>query len=81
MLDVKASLGALPRSCYEGLPAGCYGNRPVAITVLGSVPVTGSRYGQPFPANPGSIRAPLVFQKPQSLTKAAKNPKPLNPKP
>ena len=48
MLDVKVSLGALPRSCYEGLPAGCYGNRPVAITVLGSVPVTGSRYGQPF---------------------------------
>ena len=42
MLDVKVSLGPPPSSCYEGLPASCYGNRPVAVTVLGSVQVTGS---------------------------------------
>ena len=36
-------------SCYEGLPAGSYGNRLVAVTVLSSVPVTGSHYGQLVP--------------------------------
>ena len=46
VLDVKVSRGA-PRQFMEGLPAGCYGNRPVAVTVLGSVPVMGSRYPQP----------------------------------
>ena len=41
MLDVKVRLGTLrpvpvTRDCLR------YGNRPVAVTVLGSVPVTGS---------------------------------------
>ena len=48
--------------CYEGLPAGSYGNRLVAVTVLSSVPVTGSHYGQLVPV---TKYTPLFRKTPQ----------------
>ena len=50
MRDVIVCVGTHPRFLLRG-PAGCHGNR------LGSVPVTGSCYGQPAPVVEYTLRS------------------------